>query len=134
MTELKNGNFICRTNDNKNAQFAYKIGNYEISLKSVVEHKHLSDETIAFDGTLYINGKKAGLAYNRGCGGPNEVGYEERINGFEFEQNIKKAGKDIDSIISNLVAVVLDFKTNKKRGITVARFFKGYNELGGFWA
>jgi len=46
-----------------------------ITLKAVKIHNDLSEETICFSASLYFNGKSAGTASNRGCGGSNSYHY-----------------------------------------------------------
>lgn len=45
----------------------------ELTLKSVSINKQMSEETTCFSATVYINGKRAGVTHNRGCGGPTVV-------------------------------------------------------------
>lgn len=44
----------------------------KIELKKIEYNARLSEETNAFSADLYIDGKKAGIASNRGHGGPTE--------------------------------------------------------------
>lgn len=44
----------------------------KIELKKIDYSERLSEETNAFSADLYINGKKAGVASNRGHGGPTD--------------------------------------------------------------
>jgi len=43
----------------------------KLTLKNVKIHHDMSDETLCFSATVYADGKRAGVASNRGCGGPN---------------------------------------------------------------
>ena len=45
----------------------------EITLKNVKTYAGLSEETIAFNASVYIDGKKVGDAKNNGQGGSNDV-------------------------------------------------------------
>ena len=44
-----------------------------ISLKNVRTYEGLSEETVAFAASVYVDGKKVGDAKNNGQGGPNDV-------------------------------------------------------------
>lgn len=44
-----------------------------ITLKNVHTYPRLSEETLAFDAVIYIDGKKAGTASNHGTGGENDA-------------------------------------------------------------
>jgi len=45
----------------------------KIALKNIKVAKHLSEETLAFTATVYLNGKRVGIAQNSGHGGANTV-------------------------------------------------------------
>jgi len=49
----------------------------ELTLKGIKINKQLSEETDCFSATIYIDGKKAGLAANRGQGGPNDIDWTD---------------------------------------------------------
>ena len=49
----------------------------ELTLKGIKINKQLSEETDCFSATIYIDGKKAGLASNRGQGGPNDIDWTD---------------------------------------------------------
>lgn len=51
-----------------------------IELKKISYDERLSEETNAFSADLYIEGKKAGIASNRGYGGPTDY-YADNENG-----------------------------------------------------
>lgn len=55
-----------------------------IELKKLKINKQLSEETTCFSAEVWIDGKKAGLASNRGCGGPNEYWFDDRALEQEF--------------------------------------------------
>ena len=44
-----------------------------IELKGFKHYARLSEETVAFDANLYVDGKKVGTACNRGTGGENSI-------------------------------------------------------------
>lgn len=58
----------------------------ELTLKCVSINKQMSDETICFSATVYIDGKRAGTAHNRGCGGPTSVDWSDCDLGAEYEE------------------------------------------------
>lgn len=45
----------------------------KIELKNLKVAKFLSEETVAFTATLYVDGKKVGSVNNNGQGGPNNI-------------------------------------------------------------
>jgi hypothetical protein len=49
-----------------------------VELKNVVESKRLSEETTAYTGKLYIDGKFAAECSNHGQGAPDELHFEDR--------------------------------------------------------
>ena len=59
-----------------------------VSLKSLKIAKHLSQETLAFTATVYVDGKKIGHAENHGHGGPDELyftnnkDYQSKVDAF----------------------------------------------------
>jgi hypothetical protein len=50
----------------------------KITLKNVQVNQKLSDETLCFSATLYIDGTRAGVVSNRGCGAPHEFQFQDR--------------------------------------------------------
>ena len=57
-----------------------------VELKSVKIASNMSEETIAFTATLYINGKKAAHVRNDGRGGDNHPQFLDRELGKEFHE------------------------------------------------
>ena len=57
-----------------------------IELKNVKVAHHMSEETIAFTATLYINGKKAAHVKNDGRGGDNYPRFLDRETEKEFHE------------------------------------------------
>ena len=59
-----------------------------VALKSLKIAKHLSQETLAFTATVYVDGKKIGHAENHGHGGPdalyftNNKDYQSKVDAF----------------------------------------------------
>lgn len=49
----------------------------ELTLKGIKINKQLSEETTCFSATIYIDGKKAGLASNRGQGSMHDVDWTD---------------------------------------------------------
>jgi hypothetical protein len=49
----------------------------ELTLRGIRINKQLSEETTCFSATIYIDGKKAGRAANRGQGGPNDIDWTD---------------------------------------------------------
>lgn len=47
----------------------------KLELKNVKIHEDMSEETTCFSATLYVNGVKAAICSNRGCGGPTDVNF-----------------------------------------------------------
>ena len=52
----------------------------KITLKNVKVHRDLSEETLCFSASIYLDGKKAGTVSNRGCGGCNVHYWKNRIS------------------------------------------------------
>lgn len=50
----------------------------QLSLKNVKVHKDMSEETVCFSATLYIDGKRAADVSNSGHGGPNRYYFADR--------------------------------------------------------
>ena len=63
-----------------------------VVLKSLKIAKHLSQETLAYTATIYIDGKKFGYAQNQGIGGPNEL---------DFIRNKHGGLEQVDCVYSN---------------------------------
>lgn len=53
------GKFICQ----------FELDGNVVSMKKVVVHEDMSEETLCFTADVYFNGKKVGVAKNNGCGG-----------------------------------------------------------------
>ena len=45
-----------------------------LQLKNIKVHHGLSQETLCFEASVYLEGKRIGTIANRGCGGANEIG------------------------------------------------------------
>jgi hypothetical protein len=58
----------------------------ELTLKNVKVHADMSEETTCFSASVYIDGKRAGTAKNRGHGGPTTVNWTDRGLGEEYEK------------------------------------------------
>ena len=57
----------------------------KVELKSIKVMNSLSDETTCFTAKIYINGKAAGHAENRGCGGSTHYQFNDHAIGQLFE-------------------------------------------------
>ena len=108
----------------------------KIEIKNIKHYESMSEETNCFQATIYIDGKKAGTASNRGYGDPiNIVPYElhKSINDYaktlpaikyenmEFEQ-------DAETIIGGLLTDWLIAQDLKKTMSSRILFAKG-NEI-----
>jgi len=60
----------------------------KIEIRNFKPHMGLSEETVAFTGTLYLDGRKSGQVSNRGTGGPND--FSDR----QAEQKVAEWCKD----------------------------------------
>jgi len=56
-----------------------------ITLKSIKINRQLSEETPCFSATVYFEGKKVGTVGNRGRGGPNQYGWNDRPSNPDVE-------------------------------------------------
>ena len=86
-----------------------------ISLKSVKVHDDMSEETMCFSATIYVNGKKAGDAKNNGHGGCNyyymKDGFEESV----LEEWAKqKTGETFEALDSLLFDLIQDYEEEKQ--------------------
>jgi hypothetical protein len=61
----------------------------ELTLKNVKVLESMSEETTCFSATIYIDGKRAGHAGNRGCGGPHDIDWTDRVLGARYEKWLK---------------------------------------------
>ena len=57
-----------------------------VELKGVKLAANMSEETIAFTGSLWITGKKAADLKNDGQGGDNRIWFDDRNLGKQFEE------------------------------------------------
>jgi hypothetical protein len=111
----------------------------EITLKNVKIYAGLSEETIAFNASVHIDGKKVGDASNRGHGGNNDVDVrdgEGRWNEGLFQAMEAEAathtwsdeGKtfnhSLDSYVGELVDDIQERRDKQRlcRGKTLAQF------------
>lgn len=64
-----------------------------ITVKNVKEYKKLSEETMAYSATLYLDGRKIGLVKNSGFGGETEIssGLPLSYEGIHEAEEIAKA-------------------------------------------
>lgn len=100
----------------------------KIELRKIHHHKGISEETNAFDAEVWVDGRKAGFASNRGHGDPVLVHYDSPIWEQKVDAFIKtlpeKEGKvgsksfkykeDEDSYFSTLVSEDLRLRELKR--------------------
>jgi hypothetical protein len=102
----------------------------KVELKSVKIYDKLSEETICFTATFYIDGKKAGEVENRGHGGctcyrffnsVDEANFEAYVNSLPpkiigHEQNMKAWSKKMsgDDLFDDLLNAHIKAKEEKK--------------------
>ncbi|MFA5419833.1 MAG: hypothetical protein WC341_15375 [Bacteroidales bacterium] len=85
----------------------------KIELKNVKINSQLSEETACFSATLYIDGKKAGTASNRGCGGSNEIHIfdpklRDEFNAFCKAQPLPKGWGDLPMDADLYISLLLE--------------------------
>ena len=61
----------------------------KVQLKNVKANLSMSDETLCFSASIYIDGKKVGEAMNHGCGGPTEYHFTDHTILESFEAYAK---------------------------------------------
>lgn len=62
----------------------------KIELKNVKIAESLSEETIAFTASLWIDGRRVGRASNRGHGDPNRLEFDDREVERQFNDYVNK--------------------------------------------
>jgi len=75
----------------------------EITIKNLKVIKALSEETLCFTATVYVDGKKAGTASNRGFGGMTDVYLDKpfmHLHNEKFETTCE-CGNDKNCILCN---------------------------------
>jgi hypothetical protein len=88
----------------------------------------MSEETTAFNASLYINGKKVGWAKNQGTGGPTDYGaddHKEYAILKTADEYYQKKEQSLEDVIGNLLEEYLveqDGKKMKKRMLTHIMF------------
>ncbi len=97
----------------------------KVELKGVTIYKKLSEETTAFTGSLFIDGKKAADAKNDGQGGSNFLRFKERDVEKAFYVYAKSLPPDVsqygelpmdgDFLISTMVEKIADEKDWQRR-------------------
>ena len=98
----------------------------EITLKNVKTNLALSDETICFSATFYVDGKKAGTCSNRGHGGQTDYRFDDRDLGQRVREYFKSLPEEpvegydfthqpcLPTRIDELVQEFLTERENKK--------------------
>jgi len=118
----------------------------KITLKNVKTYEDMSEETLAFSATVYVDGKKAGTASNHGCGGCNEYhGFSRELfdtldeychnlpliqlpdDAEPFMRELFPMKQDLDQVIYDLV---MEYKTKawEKRQCSKKTLFRKPNE------
>lgn len=107
----------------------------KLELKNFKSNERMSDETNCFTADMWVNGKKIGMAMNRGHGGPTDMHYTDVEAGKAFEAYCKslppKESKyfpeglkmDAELFVDELVEEMLRKKADKAlcRGKTAFR-------------
>jgi len=114
-----------------------------LALRNVRINSRLSEETLCFTATIYLDGKKIGEAANRGQGGAHEYHFIE--GGRQLFENAVKdwvATNNEDSFMADEILIgnlLEDFqdnkisKTNAKKGFPVSlKIYSGKYTTGDF--
>jgi len=99
----------------------------KVSVKAVKIHDGLSEETMCFEATLYIDGKKAASASNRGQGGCNEYHFidakvEKAFYSWTEKQEMEFDFEKEDQIVSKLVIAFDEDRWCKRKSKTKTLF------------
>jgi hypothetical protein len=81
---------------------------HEITIKNFAHQARLSEETLCFTATVCIDGKPAGFAFNRGCGG------ETIVNITDLEQRKLHDDEKWSELIDALTYKALERKENAR--------------------
>lgn len=108
----------------------------KIELKSIKYSAFMSEETNAFEATVYVDGSKAGRASNRGHGDPiNIYPYDLQVRLDEYGSTLPKTHyhglelkQDAESLINDVLSDWLISQDLKKRLSSRIIFAKG-NEI-----
>ena len=118
-----------------------------ITVKNVKIHDELSEETLCFSASVYFNGKRVGVATNRGNGGCNDYDWLEKETGREIHEwaNAQKLtytnweGEEeevtfekLDHIVTNLVEEFEDKQWFKKKCKTSILFVREGDAEGSY--
>jgi hypothetical protein len=79
-----------------------------LELKNLKVHDDMSEETLCFSATLYVDGKKVATVKNEGHGGSNFYYWDDRelegkVHDWAKPQPVKFASEYLDQIISDLI-------------------------------
>lgn len=69
----------------------------KIEAKNIKIAKFASEETLCFEATIYVDGKKVGTAHNHGQGGNTDVHFDDR----EFQKKVETYCKSLPPIVSD---------------------------------
>ena len=105
----------------------------KIEIKNIKHYESMSEETNCFQATIYIDGKKAGTASNRGYGDPiNIVPYELHKSINDYAKSLPSINykglviePDAETIIGDLLTDWLIAKDLKKTMSSRILFAKG---------
>ncbi len=98
-----------------------------VELKNVKINQAMSEETMCFSATVYVDGKKAGTAMNRGHGGSNDYHWTDLEAGRKLEEHAKTVStckyEPLDDVIDGLMErfEVRKALTGMTRGKTLFR-------------
>jgi hypothetical protein len=121
---------MLETAENKAA--AVTSGGAKIQLKNLKHSEFASQETYCFEASVYIDGKKAGIVSNQGCGGchsyhPNSLYQSLKVEAnklppieWRLNEEVLTMQPDPDTLISELVTEALaikDLKSGMRRRI-----------------
>jgi hypothetical protein len=87
----------------------------EITLKHFAHQARLSEETLCFTATVCLDGKPAGFAFNRGCGG------ETIVNITDLEQRKLHPDTEWSHLIDALTYKALERKENARLYKTIEK-------------
>jgi hypothetical protein len=80
----------------------------KLELKNLKIHKDMSEETLCFSATLYVDGKKAANVQNNGHGGCHRYHWEDetlgaRVNALAKTQPLEIQSEHLDQLIDALI-------------------------------
>lgn len=92
------------------------------TIKKIAIYERLSEETIAFNADIWLDGKKVGSADNEGRGGPNRYEWSDREAGKRIEAWADAQPTEFDfEKLDQLVGGMLDAHRINKRLASLAK-------------